>query len=99
MFRKSKWFKVFWLAPIVFSLLLAASVNDATETPSTATREAQFTGSITAINGDTWTVGGVSVIVPVSAEVKGNLQVGDMVKVAGTVQADGSVLADKIEKK
>ncbi len=44
MFSKSKWFKVFWLAPIVFSLLLAAcapgagalqsqtaSVNDATE--------------------------------------------------------------------
>jgi hypothetical protein len=44
MFHKSKWFKVFWLAPIVFSLLLAAcapgagalqsqaaSVNDATE--------------------------------------------------------------------
>ncbi len=77
---------------------------DDTETPeatgtltATVGAEIEFRGTLTAINGDTWTVNGIVVIVSANTEIKGNLQVGDRVKVEGALRADGSVLAREIE--
>lgn len=64
-----------------------------------ATREAnerEFTGTVSSINGNVFVVDGVTVVV--AGEIKGTIVVGDVVKVHGVTQADGSVLAREIEK-
>jgi hypothetical protein len=68
-----------------------------TRTPI-AGHEVEFTGTLTAINGQVWTVNGVRVTVTAQTEIKGNPQVGSTVKVEGRLQADGSVLAREIKK-
>ncbi len=64
-----------------------------------ATREAnetEFTGTVSSINGNVFVVDSITVIV--TGEIKGTIAVGDMVKVHGVKQADGSVMAREIEK-
>ena len=64
-----------------------------------ATREAhetEFTGTVSSISGNVFVVNSVTVIV--TGEIKGTIAVGDMVKVHGVTQTDGSVLAREIEK-
>ncbi len=60
--------------------------------------ETEFTGTVDAIAGDVWTIGGQAVLVESETEIKGSPAVGDTVKVHGLLQADGSILAREIEK-
>lgn len=57
--------------------------------------ETEFTGTVSAINGNVFIVNGITVVV--TGEIKGTIAVGDTVKVHGVTQADGSVVAREIE--
>ncbi len=58
--------------------------------------ETEFYGTVTSINGNVYVVNGITVVV--NGEVKGPIAVGDLVKVHGVAQPDGSVLAREIER-
>ncbi len=58
--------------------------------------EKEFTGTVSAINGNVFIVDGITVVV--TGEIKGTIAVGDLVKVHGIAQADGSVVAREIER-
>ncbi|MGH2521806.1 MAG: DUF5666 domain-containing protein [Anaerolineales bacterium] len=92
---------------------LAATEGDATETHEPSLRpsdtpeptetdepeEVRFEGTLEAINGSTWVVGGQAVAVTGSTEIRNNPQIGDQVEVRALRQGDGSLLATRIEKK
>jgi hypothetical protein len=56
----------------------------------------EFVDTLTAKDGQTWMVGAWTVTVTPATELKGVLEVGALVKVHGTRQADGSILAREI---
>lgn len=60
-------------------------------------KEVEFSGTIKSMNGSTWMVDDVTVIISSTTEVKGTFVVGDKVKVEGYKQDDGSVLAKEIK--
>jgi hypothetical protein len=78
--------------------------NPATEPPP-GPNDLELTGAIEAISPPNLTVGGKSVATDASTEISRDgarialtdLRVGEIVKVEGTLQADGSVLAREIE--
>jgi len=70
--------------------------GDSQDDDSNGTKQV-ITGTLEAIRGGIWTVGGVQVTVSGSTEVKGGPQVGDVVKVEGTLLTDGSIEAHQIE--
>jgi hypothetical protein len=76
---------------------VAVSTDDSPGATGTAQAEAQFTGTLTAREGNAWVVNGIKVTVTAQTEIKGNPQVGDTVKVHGAPQLDGSVIAREIE--
>jgi hypothetical protein len=90
----------------------ASATPEPTHTPETSTPEAtlvstitptvgaeiEFTGPLTAINGNVWVVNGLNVVVTAQTEIKDNPQIGDTVKVHATLQADNSLVAREIEK-
>jgi hypothetical protein len=55
----------------------------------------EFVGSVQSM--DPWIVGGISIAVDDQTEIKGEIEVGDWVKVEGTIQPDGAWLADEIK--
>jgi hypothetical protein len=59
--------------------------------------EIEFTGEVTAIDGEEWSIGALVVVVTPETEVKGDLGVGDMVKVHASRTAEGDLLAREIE--
>lgn len=59
--------------------------------------EQEFTGTLTAINGDVWTIGGRAVRITASTEVKGTLQIGDRLKVHASPGTDGVLVAREVE--
>lgn len=59
--------------------------------------EIEFTGEVTAIDGEEWSIGALIVLVTPETEVKGDLGVGDMVKVHASRTAEGDLLAREIE--
>lgn len=59
--------------------------------------EFELVGKLTVMDGTTWTVDGVSIIVSAATELKGKLEVGMTVKVEGTLNDDGSVDAREIK--
>jgi hypothetical protein len=59
--------------------------------------EIVFTGIVEQISGDQWVVSGQAFTVDKAAVMDSGIAVGDIVKVEGTVSADGSVLALTIE--
>jgi len=61
--------------------------------------EIEFEGTLQSISGDVWTVGGQAVTVTGSTEIKDNPQVGDTVRVRALQQPDGSLIAERIEKR
>jgi len=61
--------------------------------------EIEFEGTLQFISGDVWTVGGQAVTVTGSTEIKDNPQVGDTVRVRALQQPDGSLIAERIEKR
>lgn len=60
--------------------------------------EQEFTGVLSAINGQVWTIGGVAVRVTTGTEVKDTLQIGDTVKVHATAGSDGTLVAREVER-
>ncbi len=75
------------------------SDDDATPSPTEEPYygKVEFTGTVESMDGDTWVVAGQTIFVT-GAEIKGNIQVGDVVKVEAYIQTDGSLLADEIER-
>jgi hypothetical protein len=61
-------------------------------------QEQRWQGPLEAINGSTWLIAGQAVNVDANTEVRDNPQVGDQVEVRAERQADGSLLALRIEK-
>jgi len=59
--------------------------------------EIVFTGIVEQISGDQWVVSGQAFTVDRAAVMDSGIAVGDIVKVEGTVSADGSVVAMTIE--
>lgn len=55
-----------------------------------------FTGWLSALDGERWTVSGLPVIVPAGTPVTGEPAPGTWVHVAGAVRVDGSILAERV---
>jgi hypothetical protein len=55
-----------------------------------------FVGLLTSIGADGWTVGGISVLLGPDTHIRGEIETGLYVGVSGVLQADGSVLAERI---
>jgi len=59
--------------------------------------ETEITGQIQSINGNTWMVSGMIVTVNATTVIEDSPTVGSLVEIEGTRQADGSLLATKIQ--
>jgi hypothetical protein len=57
----------------------------------------EFTGIVEAIGDGAWTISGQAIAVNADTKIKGDIQVGDRVKVEAFVMDDGSLLAHEIE--
>jgi hypothetical protein len=65
---------------------------------ATVTEEIEFRGAVGAITAETWTIGGRSVaVVAGRTQIKGEIKVGDTVKVHALVSADSRLTAREIE--
>jgi hypothetical protein len=56
----------------------------------------EFVGRVRSV--DPWVVGGISLAVDGRTEIKGEIEVGDRVKVEGRIMPDGAWLADEIKR-
>ncbi len=56
----------------------------------------EFTGKVTAINGNTWTINGKTVLVSDMTKIHGFPKVGTMVRVVGLTETNGSIQARQI---
>ncbi|MFZ3078780.1 MAG: DUF5666 domain-containing protein [Bellilinea sp.] len=62
--------------------------------------EVKLTGVLESITAGLWVVDGVSFMVDSSTKIEGDIQIGDIIKIEGQVQSDGTtVLAHEIELK
>ncbi len=59
--------------------------------------EVEFKGTVEAISGDLWTIGGVTFKVSAATMFRGTPAVGSFVEVTGDLQSDGSWLARAIK--
>jgi len=59
--------------------------------------EVEFKGTVEAINGDLWTINGVTFKVDAATMFRGTPAVGSFVEVTGDLQPDGSMLARAIK--
>jgi hypothetical protein len=88
-----------------------SSDGDNTATPSATTQSpgdededdehdepVEFTGEVEAIGPGSWVIDGQSVIVTPETEIDGGLEVGDEVRVRAVRQADGSLVAERIDR-
>jgi hypothetical protein len=87
-------FVVFMLTAVLLSACGAGAVQGAS---SKVEADVIFTGVIESIEGAQWTVNGRTFTVDPSVVRDGPFVVGDTVKVEGAVQADGTVLATRVE--
>jgi hypothetical protein len=71
--------------------------DDEAEDDDNRAGEVEFTGTLTAVNGDLWTIAGQAVRVVGATEIKDTVQVGDEVKVHATAGTDGVLVAREIE--
>jgi len=65
--------------------------------PKVETNVIAFTGTVEAIAGEQWTVGGQTLTLDPQVSVDPNIKLGDQVKVEANVSSDGSVVALKVE--
>jgi len=70
-----------------------------TPTNTPESEEVEFEGTLQSISGNVWTVGGQAMTVTGSTEITDNPQVGDSVRVHARRQVDGSLVAERIEKR
>ncbi len=61
-------------------------------------QKVEFTGTVQSKGGSLWVIGGRQVLVDSDTEIKGDPDVGDLVKVKGVTLPDGRIQADKIER-
>jgi len=90
---------VFVLAALAlgaFGVAFARELTNA-EYKNTTSDEVEFTGIVESINGNTWTIGGRTVIVDSATELSGFISVGQQVKVHASMGVDGSLAAREIE--
>jgi len=73
------------------------SVSNENGAPKVLASEIVFTGIVEQISGNQWVVSGQTFTVDPAARMDSGIAVGDIVKVEGTVSADGSVVAVTIE--
>jgi hypothetical protein len=59
--------------------------------------ELEFTGLLSVIDGDLWTIGATVVRVTAATEIKDLIEVGDLVKVHASAGADGVLVAREVE--
>ena len=59
--------------------------------------ELEFTGTVEAIQGGYWTIGGFTVVITEATEIEGNIRIGEMVKVETWVDMQGNIYAEEIE--
>ncbi len=57
----------------------------------------EFVGVVESTGDETWTISGVEIAIGEHTEIKGDPQIGDIVKVEGHILADGTWLADEIK--
>jgi hypothetical protein len=81
----------------------ASGTPEVSETPEVSMTpmfkvELEFRGTVSAINGDVWSIGSKTVTVDSSTKLENNPAVGDMVEVHAVMQSDGSLLATNIAK-
>ena len=80
----------------------AAAAQSGISGSSAASGEIEFTGLVQTLpEGSligTWTVQGLKVEVSADTELKGDFKVGDMVKVEGDLQENGSILAREVKE-
>jgi hypothetical protein len=74
----------------------SGSGSEASATPEKKDNGSEFTGAVESIGPDAWTVGGQVFTVNSQTEIKGNILVGDMVKVHFVVNPDGTSTATEI---
>jgi hypothetical protein len=72
-------------------------LTDEDENP-TAFGMLEITGTLEAINGDQWTIGGKVFLVTPQTELKGSPVVGDTVKAEAMINPDGTLTATEIKK-
>ncbi|HXF85745.1 MAG TPA: DUF5666 domain-containing protein [Anaerolineales bacterium] len=89
---------------VVLGLLLSACGAPATQSDTISagngkplSSEFVFTGVIESMSGDQWVINGQTVKVDASVVRDGSFQPGDIVKVEGQVEADGTIVALRIE--
>ncbi len=61
--------------------------------------EVEIEGTLQSISGNVWTVAGQAVIVNANTEIRDNPHVGDEVRVRAFRQPDGTLIAERIEKR
>ena len=62
-----------------------------------AAGELEFTGLVEGMQADVWTIAGHTVRLTAQTEVKGQIAIGDLVKVHAAIASDGSLTAREIE--
>ncbi|MBI5297283.1 MAG: hypothetical protein HY869_17530 [Chloroflexi bacterium] len=83
-------------APTAAPAAQQSSSNAAVSGPQVLAVEVAFSGMVEAMNGTQWVVDGKTITVEPQAVAGGSIQVGDMVKVEGTVQKDGSITGTRV---
>jgi hypothetical protein len=83
-------------APVAAPAAQQSSSNPSVDGPQVLAVEVAFSGVVEAMNGNQWVVDGKTVTVEPQAIAGGSIQVGDMVKVEGTVQKDGSITTTRV---
>lgn len=83
-------------APAAASAAQQSSSNPAVNGPQVLAVEVAFSGMVEAMNGTQWVVDGKTITVDPQVVAGGSIQVGDMVKVEGTVQKDGSITGTRV---
>lgn len=91
---------VVWVSGAEANVTLTAGQMTAVDpngAPKPPAYEFLLQGKVEKINGDAWTVAGTSFKVPAALQTA-DIRAGDMVSVRGHILADGSYLADRIER-
>ncbi len=92
-------FPLLALAAIALSVAGVALAREMSERDffNVSEREIEITGEVKSFDGSTLVINGQTIVVPVSAEVKGEIVVGQVVKVHALVGDNGTLTAREIE--
>ncbi|MFZ5878398.1 MAG: DUF5666 domain-containing protein [Chloroflexota bacterium] len=83
-------------APAAAPAVQQSSSNPALNGPQVLAVEVAFSGVVEAMNGNQWVVDGKTITMEPQAVAGGSIQVGDRVKIEGTVQKDGSITGTRV---